>query len=193
MKIIAITGSVAGRKTRVALDYVIQEIAKHNHTIDTEIINIGDYDLQFSDGRSVDQYNSDTQYVINSIMEADALIVGTPTYQTSIPGALKNIFDLLPMHALVDKSAGIVVTAGSPKYFLMAEQQLKPILSYMGARIVQKYVFIEDCDFDGLEIKNDNILNRLRNLGDDVICSVEHRTWVQNHPMKKDQFPYNDK
>lgn len=193
MKIIAITGSVAGRKTRVALDYVIQEIATHNHTIDTEIINIGDYDLQFSDGRSVDQYNSDTQYVINSIMEADALIVGTPTYQTSIPGALKNIFDLLPMHALVDKSAGIVVTAGSPKYFLMAEQQLKPILSYMGARIVQKYVFIEDCDFDGLEIKNDNILNRLRNLGDDVICSVEHRTWVQNHPMKKDQFPYNDK
>lgn len=193
MKIIAITGSVAGRKTRVALDYVIQEIAKHNHTIDTEIINIGDYDLQFSDGRSVDQYNSDTQYVINSIMEADALIVGTPTYQTSIPGALKNIFDLLPMHALGDKSAGIVVTAGSPKYFLMAEQQLKPILSYMGARIVQKYVFIEDCDFDGLEIKNDNILDRLRNLGDDVICSVEHRTWVQNHPMKKDQFPYNDK
>ncbi|CAM2815480.1 NADPH-dependent FMN reductase [Erysipelothrix tonsillarum] len=193
MKIIAITGSVAGRKTRVALDYVIKEIEVHDKTIDTEIINIGDYDLQFSDGRPVAQYNSDTQYVINAILEADALIVGTPTYQTSIPGALKNIFDLLPMHALTDKSAGIVVTAGSPKYFLMAEQQLKPILSYMGARIVQKYVFIEDSDFDDLVIHNQNILSRLSNLGNDVICSVEHRAWAKNHAIRKEQFPYNEK
>lgn len=50
-------------------------------------------------------------------------------FQASIPATLKNVFDLLPVNAFRDKVVSIIVTAGTPKYYMMVEQQLKPILS----------------------------------------------------------------
>jgi len=85
-------------------------------------------------------------------MEADALIIGTPIFQASIPATLKNIFDLLPVNAFRDKVVSMLVTAGSPKHYLIAEQQLKPILAYMKAHIVPTYVFIEEKDYNRVRI-----------------------------------------
>ena len=94
-------------------------------------------------------------------MEADAIIIGTPVFQASIPATLKNIFDLLPQNAFRDKVVSIVVTAGSAKHYLIVEQQLKPILAYMKAQIVQTYVFIEEKDFYRKEITDDDVLFRI--------------------------------
>lgn len=102
--------------------------------------------------------------VIKKILKADAIIIGTPTFQASIPATLKNIFDLLPANAFRNKVVGIVVTAGTSKHFLMAEQQLKPILSYMKAHIIQQYVFITEKSFHGKQIIDDEITYRLNEL-----------------------------
>ncbi|HBV23481.1 MAG TPA: hypothetical protein DEB42_06840 [Jeotgalicoccus sp.] len=76
----------------------------------------------------------------------------------------KNIFDLLPVNGLQHKVAGIVVTAGSPKNYLIVENQLKPILGYMKAQIVQTYVFIEEQDFQRKELVNDDVIFRIDRL-----------------------------
>ena len=57
--------------------------------------------------------------------------IGFPIFQASIPGSLKNVFDLLPVNAFHDKVIGLVATAGSSKHYLIPEMHLKPILSYM--------------------------------------------------------------
>ncbi|CAM4261646.1 NAD(P)H-dependent oxidoreductase [Erysipelothrix inopinata] len=185
MKVIALTGSVSGRKTLVALENVINHINNTYPDVETKIVQIGEYDLQFSDGRPIHQYNEDTQQLIQEIMSADAIIVGTPTYQTSIPGALKNIFDLIPMNGLRGKAVGIIVTSGSPKYFLMAEQQLKPILSYLGAYLIQKYVFIIDSDFENNQITNEDIHRRIQQLGSDI---VENTKYWNEHISNRANF-----
>ncbi|AMC92726.1 FMN reductase [Erysipelothrix larvae] len=161
MNIVALIGSVSGKKTKTALNTVMN-CFDDVHTKTS--LNIGEYALQFSDGRPIWEYNEDTQTLINTILACDILIVGTPTYQTSIPGALKNVFDLLPPNALKNKVVGIVALAGSSKHYLMVESQLKPILAYMGAFLVQKYVFIEDADFEDGIIANTNILHRIHQL-----------------------------
>src|SRR5699024_4270848 len=94
------------------------------------------------------------------------IFIGTPIFQASIPGTLKNLFDLLPADGFRDKTVGLVVTAGSLRHYLVAEQQLKPILSYMKANIVQSYVYITDLDFSKEGIESDDILLRLDNLID---------------------------
>ncbi|MEG0328180.1 MAG: NADPH-dependent FMN reductase [Erysipelothrix sp.] len=185
MKVIALTGSVSGRKTLVALENAINHINNTYPDVETKIVQIGTYDLQFSDGRPIHHYNEDTQQLIQEIMSADAVIVGTPTYQTSIPGALKNIFDLIPMNGLRGKAVGIIVTSGSPKYFLMAEQQLKPILSYLGAYLIQKYVFIVDADFDNNQITNQDIHRRIQQLGNDI---VENTQFWNDHISNRANF-----
>src|SRR5699024_5452538 len=103
------------------------------------------------------------------MMEADAIIIGTPIFQASIPATLKNIFDLLPPNAFLDKMIGIFVTAGTPKHFLVVEQQLKPILAFMKAQIAQSYVFIEYSDFYNKEIIDDNVLFRRNRLIEEVL------------------------
>ena len=72
-----------------------------------------------------------------------------------------------------DKIVSLVITAGSPKHFLIAEQQLKPILSYIKAQIVQTYVFIEEKDFHRKEIVNDDIFFRIARLVEDTVVLTE--------------------
>ena len=129
------------------MNYTVAELEKNYPDSTVTLLDLADYDMQFSDGRNYLTYTGDTKYIAETVMNADALIIGTPIFQASIPASLKNVFDLLPEKALRDKVVSMVVTAGSPKHYLIAEQQLRPILSYMKAQLVHTYVFIEEKDF----------------------------------------------
>ncbi|MCZ8516689.1 NAD(P)H-dependent oxidoreductase [Paenibacillus filicis] len=179
MKIVGLSGSIVGSKTRTAIDYAMKEIAEKYPDADATLIDLSEYDIQFSDGRNYLEYEGDTGHVAKTVMEADAIIIGTPIFQASIPGTLKNIFDLLPPQALRDKIVGLLVTAGSSRHFLVAEQQLKPILTYVKAQIVQTYVFIEEKDFYRKEITNDDVLFRIRRLVEDTVVLTETYTKIR--------------
>lgn len=179
MKLVAISGSIVGSKTRIAVNYAVKKIREKYPKVEVEIVDLAQYDIQFSDGRNYLEYEGDTKLVVQTIMEADAIIVGTPVFQASIPGALKNIFDLLPEGAFLNKVISILVTAGSEKHYLIVEQQLKPILSYMKAQVVDTYVFIEEKDFYRKEIINDDVLLRIQRLIEDTIVLLETYTKIR--------------
>lgn len=176
MKIVALSGSIVGTKTKTVMQYVVEQVAKKAPDAEVTFIDLSEYDVQFSDGRLYTEYTGDTAYVTNKLMEADAIIIGTPIFQASIPGTLKNIFDLLPEKAFRDKVVSIVVTAGSPKHYLVVEQQLKPILSYMKAQVVPAYVFVEGKDINRQAIINEDVFFRADRLVEDTLLLVETYT-----------------
>lgn len=188
MKIVGISGSKMGTKTRTAMNVAMDIVKEKYPDADAELIDLADFDIQFSDGRSYLDYEGDTKYVAQAVMDADALIIGTPIFQASIPAPLKNIFDLLPIKAFQEKVVGIIVTAGSAKHFLTAEQQLKPILSYMKAQIVQTYVFIEERDFYRKEIVNDDVLLRLDRLVEDT--AVLTKAYKQIREVREAEYGF---
>lgn len=169
MNIVLLSGSIIGSKTRTAIDYTMKITQEKYPDANVTLLDLAEYDMQFSDGRNYWEYEGDTKYITETIMAADALIIGTPVFQASIPATLKNIFDLLPVNAFRDKIVSMLVTAGSAKHYLIVEQQLKPILAYMKAQIVQTYVFIEEKDFYRKEIKNDDVLFRIERLVEDTV------------------------
>ena len=173
MKVVAISGAIIGEKTLTAMKYVAEKMNKDFSDVEFDLIDLSEKDIQFSDGRNYTEYQNDTLEVTTKIMEADALIIGTPIFQASIPGSVKNIFDLLPEKALRDKVVSIVVTAGSAKHYLVAEMQLKPILSYMKAQVLPEIVFIEGQDLFRQEIINADINFRLDKLVEDTLIMVE--------------------
>lgn len=175
MKIILLSSSNVGSKTRHAMNellFMFQE-ADPNH--DIQLIDLAEKDMVFADGRNYLEYDpqSDMGRVLRAIMEADALIIGSPIFQSSIPASLKNIFDGLPQNALRDKIVGMVMTAGSPKHFLVAEYQLKPIITYMKGILLANYVFIEEIDFLNGEIVNDGVIIRFKNLIADTLLLLK--------------------
>lgn len=173
MKIVLLSSSIVGSKTKIALEKTLEITKEKFAEAEVTLLDLADYDLPFSDGRLYFEYEGDAKYVTETLMAADAIVIGFPVFQASIPATLKNIFDLLPINALLNKVVSIVVTAGSAKHYLIAEQQLKPILSYMKATIVPTYVFIEEQDFLKGAIINDDILFRLERLVEDTVHSVE--------------------
>jgi len=173
MKIVLIAGSKVGSKTKIAMDHTLKVVMENYPEVEIILLDLAEYEIVFSDGRNYLEYDGDTKYVAETIMSADAIMIGTPTFQASIPATLKNIFDLLPVNAFRDKVVSTLVTAGSAKHYLMVEQQLKPILAYMRAEIVQKYVFIEEKDFHRGEITNDDVLFRIDRLVEDTVVLTE--------------------
>lgn len=173
MKIVVLSSSIVGTKTKIAMEKTAQFFKEKYIDHEVTLIDLANFDLPFSDGRNYFEYEGDAKYVTETMMDADAIVIGMPVFQASMPATLKNIFDLLPVNAFLNKVISIVVTAGSPKHYLIAEQQLKPILAYMKATIVPTYVFIEERDFLRQEITNDDILFRLERLVDDTVHHVE--------------------
>jgi len=179
MKVVGISGSIVGSKTRTAMDCVAKEISEKYPDAEFSHLDLADYQIQFSDGRNYLEYDGDTGFVVKTIMEADSIIIGTPIFQASIPATLKNIFDLLPVNAFRDKVISILVTAGSAKHYLVIEQQLKPIISYMKGQIVQTYVFMEEKDFHQKQIVNDDIFFRIERLVEDTILLTQTFTKIR--------------
>lgn len=173
MKIVLLSGSKVGSKTRTAMDYTLNITRKNYPDAEVTLLDLAEFEMVFSNGRNYFEYEGDTKYVTETIMAADAIVIGTPTFQASIPATLKNVFDLLPVNAFRDKVVSMLVTAGTAKHYLMAEQQLKPILAYMKAHIVPTYVFIEEQDFHRKEIVNDDVLFRLERLVEDTVLVVD--------------------
>lgn len=188
MKIVGIAGSVVGSKTRVAVQQILNHIKNEHQEIETELVDLGDYELVFSDGRDYRDYSGDTKMALGKVMSADAYIIGTPIFQASIPGTLKNLFDLLPNEAFRDKVVGIVATAGSSKHYLVPEHQLKPVLSYMKAVIIPKYVFVEEKQYYQKEIVDEDAIFRLNRLADDLVHGVSVFSEIQKE--KDSAFPF---
>lgn len=188
MKIVGISGSIVGSKTKTAMKYVEKEILEKYPDAEFTLLDLADYQIQFSDGRNYLEYEGDTAFVTKTIMEADAIVMGTPIFQASIPATLKNIFDLLPVNAFRDKVISMLVTAGSAKHYLVIEQQLKPIISYMKGQIVQTYVFIEEKDFHQKKIVNDDVLLRIERLVEDTILLTDTYTKVRGEKEAKYDF-----
>lgn len=169
MKILVLSASNVGTKTSIATKEAYQILQTKYPEHELSYLNLKDKELVFSDGRNYLDYSGDTAEVTRAVMATDILILGSPIFQASIPGVLKNLFDLLPQNALRDKTVSMIITAGSDKHFLVAEQQLKPILSYMKANVLQTYAFIRDIDYGLNEIESDDVFFRLDTLIEDTV------------------------
>ena len=169
MKVIALSGSNVGTKTRTVMEYVTQSVMKQEPEVEIELIDLAEVDMVFSDGRNFTEYTGDTGRVANELMDADAIIIGTPIFQASIPASLKNVFDLLPVNAFLDKVVGVIATAGSSKHYLIPAQHLLPILTYMKAQVVQPYVFVGESDLHRGEIVSHDVVQRLDRLVEDTV------------------------
>ncbi len=171
MKILGLSGSMTPHsKTMITIEKALQFAEGAASNVTTELITLGDLELQFCDGRDPSLYGGDTGDLIRKIREADALIVGTPIYRGSYTGALKNVMDLIPNDALRGKVIGLVATGGTYHHFLAIEHQLKPLFGYFQAHIVPGSVYAHNDHFSkDKRLEDKDIIRRVEKLGEDVV------------------------
>ena len=116
-----------------------------------DLFDLGAHSIGFADGTPADDLDDDTALAIEAVDSAPALIVATPIYRGSMTGALKNLFDLMPVAALQGKVVGTVAMGASDHHYLGAERHLRDVLAFFGAIAMPVAVYLNGADFtDGV-------------------------------------------
>lgn len=157
-KLVVIQGSLnKNSKTSIIVDEVINILKEKS--INYELIDLRKIELQFCDGRKLEEYNQDLQNAYKLMESAKGYIIGMPVYCYSVSGPLKNFLDIT-CGAMEGKVCGIVCNAGGVMSFL-ASADLMKILSYeVGCLSVQPTAYAYGNDFKDGKIVNQKVLEK---------------------------------
>ena len=186
MKILLIDGTIIGSKTGAILEQVKVYIEQLNSELNLEIMKLADFNHQFVDGRPLGEYNEDMQRIVHKFEEADGYVLATPIFQGSIPGVLKNTFDLLHPRTMRYKPVSIVANGGTFQHHLVIENQLKPILDYFRCLVTPNYVYTTSSHFgEGNVIVDEDVHDRLRELARVFVQYAEMSTHLSKVTIDK--------
>jgi chromate reductase len=148
MRILGISGSLRSGSHNTAL---VRAAA--------ELLSPGDELLLWDRLREVPPYDQDDDVepappavaaLRAAVADADAVLIATPEYNSSIPGALKNALDWAsrPFATNVFRNKPVVVIGSSHGVFggVWAQAELRKVLGTMGARVVEAEVAVGRAD-----------------------------------------------
>lgn len=146
-----IVGSTSSTSINRKLVHGLTEIERSRRgseggALDLQPISIGN--LPLYDRDLDDRYPPEAVQFKEAILRSDALVIATPEYNRSIPGALKNAIDWASrpygQNAFSGKPVGIIGASVGAMGTAMAQQHLRNILAYLDApTLCQPEAFIQ--------------------------------------------------
>lgn len=165
VKILLLDGTVFKGKTTAVLQQVQKYLDEMDTDFEFELVSLGDAEHAIVDGRPFEEYPESMQEIVTKIQEADGYIIASPIFQGSIPGVLKNIFDMLHPKAMRYKPVSMIGNGGTYQHHLVVEGQLKPILDYFRCLVTPNYVYTHRDHFnENNEIIDEDVHDRLREM-----------------------------
>ncbi len=98
-KIIIINGSPRNNGATAKLLNKMVEYLRRKNDVEVSIINVSDYSLQNCTGcmscyrNAICCFNDNVEQINKMIFDADGVVIGSPTYSSSMPGSLKTYID----------------------------------------------------------------------------------------------------
>ncbi|AXQ95730.1 FMN reductase [Cereibacter azotoformans] len=122
------------------------------------------FDLQSSLGQAarLDELHPRAARVVQDLLAADALIVGTPVHKGSYTGLFKHLFDLIEPEALAGKPVLLLATGGGNRHALVIEHQLRPLFGFFEALTLPTGIYAGNADFTDGEPSSPVLLDRIQ-------------------------------
>jgi len=147
MKVLGISGTLVGSKTKLIVEESLKVLKEKN--VDVEFVDFKGIELDFCDGRPSEAYSADVQSLMKHVTTADAFVIGTTILHGSMPGVLKNFFELMPIDSFNNKCVLFVGNGGNHLHYLAIENYVKPVANYLNMYVYPQYAFILSSEFDG--------------------------------------------
>jgi FMN reductase len=146
-RLLVLLGSVTppGRLLRAVQEALARVDA--DGELETELIDLADHQISFAGRGDPGELDDDTATVIAAVIAADVVVFATPVYRGSMTGALKNVFDLLPVPALDRKVVALAAMGASDHHFLGPDRHLRDVLAFFGALVTPVSVYLTGADF----------------------------------------------
>jgi FMN reductase len=145
--IVGFSGNIARpSSTRRFVESVTEALA-HRTGREHEVFDVEDLGSSLTAARSVADLDPAARRVIRTIVEADALVIGSPTYKGSYTGLFKHVIDLLDPSDLRGKPIIITATGGGERHSLIVEHQLRPLFAFFEAFVAPTAIYTSGRDF----------------------------------------------
>lgn len=146
-KIFGFAGSLsAPSRTRALVDLASRRAAELSGG-KSETADLTDLGAGLGAAQSLAELAPQARTVVDRLLAADALVVGSPVYKGSYTGLFKHLFDLLDPDALKAKPVLLTATGGGHRHALVIEHQLRPLFGFFEAETVATGVYAASDDF----------------------------------------------
>ncbi|MER8427674.1 FMN reductase [Mesorhizobium sp. M1403] len=133
-------------KTRSFVEHFVTEIAPR-HGLAAVTFDLDDVGPSLGTARWSRDLDEAGQKVLDAVVSAEVLVVGSPTYKGSYTGLFKHFFDLVDPAVLRGKPVLLTATGGGERHALMIEHQLRPLFAFFEALVLPTAVYATDKDF----------------------------------------------
>ncbi|MEI9409755.1 FMN reductase [Mesorhizobium salmacidum] len=154
-------------KTRGFVDHIVAEIAgRYGLTASThDIVDLGP---SLGNAKGTRDLDVQARAILERILAADVLVVGSPTYKGSYTGLFKHFFDLVDPAALRGKPVLLAATGGGNRHALIVEHQLRPLFGFFEALALPTALYASEKDFVDGVLASEAIRARIGLAVDDV-------------------------
>lgn len=90
----------------------------------------------------------EVERVLQTLLDADALIVGSAVHKGAYPGLFKHLFDLFELNALSHKPVMLAATGASPAHGAIIDYHLRPLFLALDALVGTRGVYALTDDFE---------------------------------------------
>ncbi|MEI9425448.1 FMN reductase [Mesorhizobium sp. Cs1299R1N1] len=154
-------------KTRAFVDFVVRDIAAR-HGLSASTYDVEDLGPSLGAAKWARDLDNQARAILEEILAADVLVVGSPTYKGSYTGLFKHFLDLIDPGALRGKPVLLTATGGGERHALIVEHQLRPLFGFFEAFALPTAVYATDKDFTDGVLRSEAILKRAAQAVDEV-------------------------
>ena len=111
--------------------------------------SVTDVDLAELGSRVLDAADPDASAAVAQVLDADVLVLASPTYKATYSGLLKSFLDRFGTSSLAGKAAVPILLGGAPNHQLAVDLHFAPLLLELGAAVPVRGLFVLESDVDG--------------------------------------------
>jgi FMN reductase len=151
LRIVGFAGSLSRpSKTRLLVDLVTTRAAAALRA-SAATYDLTDLQPGLGAAQALDDIEGLQRAIVDSLLSADALVVGSPVYKGSYTGLFKHLFDLIEPAALAGKPVLLTATGGSERHALVIEHQLRPLFGFFETVTLPTGIYASGAEFsDGV-------------------------------------------
>jgi len=165
--VVAVSGSLADdSRTRTALERALSGVRSTDAT--AELIDLREYELPMFD--SDEENPGDAPKLKGKLLEADAVILGTPMYHGSYSSPIKAALDYAGFEEFEGKTVGLVAVSGGG-FPTPALEHLRSVVRALNAWTIPLEVGVPYSheNFGDGEVTDEGLRDRLGKLGTEVV------------------------
>ncbi|WP_228721132.1 FMN reductase [Arthrobacter sp. 260] len=118
-----------------------QALAEFGDQPDVQTIELRDWAVEIANNFVTGFASPRLAETIDAVVNADALVVVSPVFSASYSGLLKSFFDVIEPKVLDGMPVLIGATGGSARHSLMLDHAMRPLFSYLRARVIPTAVY----------------------------------------------------